>query len=77
MIYDSSYTDAEYPRYRGWGHSTWQEGVRLANAAKVERLVLFHHDPDHDDAFMDRVAAEAEQLRPGTIVAREGMILRP
>ena len=77
MIYDSTYTDAEYPAYRGWGHSTWQAGVRLADAAKVKQLVVFHHDPSHDDAFMDQVAADASALRPGTIVAHEGLVLRP
>lgn len=77
MIYDSTYTDEEYPTYKGWGHSTWQEGVRVANAAGVRTLVLFHHDPNHDDAFMDQVAREAEAARPGTVVAREGMVLRP
>jgi phosphoribosyl 1,2-cyclic phosphodiesterase len=75
MIYDTTYTDDEFPTHKNWGHSTWQEGVRLANAAQVKTLVLFHHDPDHDDAFMDRVAAEAEQARPGTIVAKEGLVL--
>ena len=77
MIYDATYTDEEYPSRRGWGHSTWQEAVRLANAAQVGTLVIFHHDPDHDDDFMDRVAAEAEAARPGTIVAKEGLVLRP
>jgi hypothetical protein len=77
MIYDSTYTDEEYPTYKGWGHSTWQEGVRVANAAGVRTLVLFHHDPNHDDVFMDQVAREAEAARPGTVVAREGMVLRP
>lgn len=83
MIYDSSYTDAEYPRYRGWGHSTWQEGVRLADAAGVGTLAIFHHDPSHDDAFMDGVAREAAAMRPGTaknglprvLVAHEGLTL--
>jgi phosphoribosyl 1,2-cyclic phosphodiesterase len=85
MIYDSSYTDEEYPRYRGWGHSTWQEGVRLADAAEVGTLVIFHHDPSHDDNFMDDVAREAARRRPGTvasglprvIVAHEGLIIAP
>ncbi len=76
VIYDSSYTDAEYPRYRGWGHSTWEEGVRLAEAAGA-RLAIFHHDPSHDDGFMDAVAEAAEAARPGTVVAREGMTLSP
>ena len=85
MIYDSSYTDAEYPRYKGWGHSTWQEGMRVADAANVGTLVIFHHDPSHDDAFMDGVAREAAAARPGTapnglpraIVAHEGLTLSP
>ncbi len=77
MIYDSTYTDDEYSRYAGWGHSTWQEGVRLCDAARVKTYVVFHHDPDHDDAFMDRVATEVEVMRPGSKVAREGMVLTP
>jgi phosphoribosyl 1,2-cyclic phosphodiesterase len=77
FIYDSTYTDDEFPRFVTWGHSTWQEGIRLADAAGVKTLVIFHHDPSHDDAFMDEVAASAERRRPGTLVAREGMILRP
>lgn len=85
MIYDSSYTDAEYPRYRGWGHSTWQEGVRVADAAGVGTLAIFHHDPSHDDAFMDGVAREAAATRPGSapsglpraVVAHEGLTLSP
>jgi ribonuclease BN (tRNA processing enzyme) len=77
MIYDASYTDDEFPSHRNWGHSTWQEGVRLADASGVKTLVIFHHDPGHDDAFMDRVAADAALARPGTIVAQEGLVLRP
>ena len=77
FIYDCSYTDEEYPTYEGWGHSTWQEGVRLADAARVKQLVLFHHDPSHNDTAMDRIAADAAEARPGTVTAREGMILQP
>jgi len=77
MIYDASYTDAEYPAHKDWGHSTWQEGIRLADAAGVKTLVIFHHDPGHDDDFMDQVAADAALARPGTIVAQEGLVLRP
>jgi phosphoribosyl 1,2-cyclic phosphodiesterase len=85
MIYDSSYTDEEYPQYKGWGHSTWQEGMRLADAAGVGTLAIFHHDPSHDDAFMDDVAKKAAALRPGSapgglprvVVAHEGLTLAP
>lgn len=77
VIYDSTYSDEEYPKYRGYGHSTWQEGVRLADAAAAKTLVIFHHDPNNDDDRMDGIAAAAEIARPGTVVAREGMVLTP
>ena len=76
MIYDSTYTDEEYESHKSWGHSTWQQAVRLAVAAKAKMLAIFHHDPAHDDAFMDRVAAEAAAVHAGAIVAREGMVLK-
>ena len=75
MIYDSTYTDAEYPSYVGWGHSTWQQAVRLAQAADVKKLAVFHHDPDHDDNFMRKVEAEAGKALSGAFVAREGLVL--
>ncbi|MFP3422441.1 MBL fold metallo-hydrolase, partial [Bacillus sp. SIMBA_161] len=59
VIYDCTYTDEEFPEKVGWGHSTWQEAVRLCQSANVGQLAIFHHDPDHDDAFMDRIAEEA------------------
>jgi phosphoribosyl 1,2-cyclic phosphodiesterase len=75
IILDTTYTDDEYPSHVGWGHSTWQQGIKLADAAGANQLCLFHHDPEHDDAFMDKIAAAAAAARPGTIVATEGMIL--
>lgn len=73
FIYDCTYTDAEFPERVGWGHSTWQEGVRLARAAGVRRLAIFHHDPDHEDSFMERVEAQAAMMWPGAFVARDNM----
>jgi phosphoribosyl 1,2-cyclic phosphodiesterase len=79
VLYDSTYTDDEFPTKVGWGHSTWQEGVRLCRAAKARRLGIFHHDPDHDDAFMRAVAAEAKATWKGAFVVREGrsVLLQP
>ncbi len=77
FVYDCTYTEEEYPAHAGWGHSTWQEGARLADLAGVRTFVLFHHDPDHTDQRMDGIAREAEARRPGTLVAKEGMILTP
>jgi phosphoribosyl 1,2-cyclic phosphodiesterase len=75
MIYDCTYTDEEFPAYAGWGHSTWQQAVRLADAAGAKKLAVFHHDPDHDDAFMQKVEAAAAKAHPGAFVAREGLVI--
>ncbi len=77
FIYDATYTDEEYPASRGYGHSTWQEGVRLADAASAGLYVAFHHDPSHDDDFMDQVARDLSAVRPNSVVAKEGETLTP
>ncbi|MEH2356312.1 MBL fold metallo-hydrolase [Nostoc sp.] len=80
LIYDSTYTDEEYHSPKspkiGWGHSTWQEAVKVAQAANVKTLVIYHHDPAHDDDFLDRVGKEAAEKFPGAIMAREGLVLQ-
>jgi len=77
VIYDSSYTDQEFPQKIGWGHSTWEEGVRLCQAANARRLCVFHHDPDHDDDFMRDLERRAHTTWPDRIVvARDRLRLR-
>jgi phosphoribosyl 1,2-cyclic phosphodiesterase len=75
VIYDCTYTDAEFKAKIGWGHSTWQEGVRLCKMAGARQLAIFHHDPDHNDDFMRQVEMDARKEWVGTVVAREQMIL--
>ena len=73
VIYDCTYTDKEFEGKIGWGHSTWQEGVCLSKAANVKNLVIFHHDPDHEDRFMERLESDARQLWSVAVLAREHM----
>jgi len=81
VIHDAQYTDAEYRDKVGWGHSSLEYAVDVALAAGVERLVLFHHDPAHDDAMMERMEAMARDHvgRRGqaleVLAAREGLEL--
>ena len=75
VIYDSMFTEKEFKDKPHWGHSTWEEGARLCDLAEAKKLCIFHHDPDHNDSFMDEIAIEAEKKRPGTVVAKEGLIL--
>jgi phosphoribosyl 1,2-cyclic phosphodiesterase len=76
LVYDSQYTPEEYEKKKGWGHSTWLEGVRVAHEANVKRLILFHHDPDHTDNFLDALVHEARSHFPNTDAAKEGWAIR-
>jgi phosphoribosyl 1,2-cyclic phosphodiesterase len=80
LVIDTTYTDDEYYDEKfskvGWGHSTWQEAVKIAKAAKVKQLVLFHHDPSHDDDFLDRLAKEVAIAFPNSILAKEGLSIQ-
>lgn len=71
LIYDTMLTDAEIPRCKGWGHSTWKAGVRLARAAKVKRLAAFHHNPEFDDAKIARLEAKLQAKMPEGFFCRE------
>jgi phosphoribosyl 1,2-cyclic phosphodiesterase len=75
LIYDAQYTPEVYPHRIGWGHSTWLEATKLANAANVQQLVLFHHDPHHSDAALEAIVAQARQHFPNTTAATEGTTL--
>lgn len=79
LIYDATYTDEEYHSPKtskvGWGHSTWQEAVKVAIAANVKTLVIFHHDPLHDDDFLDQVGKQVAEAFPNSVMAREGLSL--
>ncbi len=75
MIYDSTYTEEEFPSKIGWGHSTWNQGVKLCREAGVKSLAIFHHEPEHEDDFMDKLGAQAKAEWDGAFVAKEGMTL--
>jgi phosphoribosyl 1,2-cyclic phosphodiesterase len=77
VIYDSTYTDDEFASYVGWGHSTWQEGVRLCKAAGARHLAIFHHDPGRDDKALDQIGQQAVREFSGAFVAREQEIFVP
>jgi diguanylate cyclase (GGDEF)-like protein len=82
VIHDAQYTEEEYGQRVGWGHSTVEYATDVAMAAGAKRLALFHHDPSHDDPFMElfetgaraRVAAAGGSL--DVFAAREGMELQ-
>ncbi len=54
LIHEGLYTPEKLPRFKGWGHSSWEQAVEVADRAKVKKLAITHHDPDHDNDFLWR-----------------------
>lgn len=79
VIFDAQYTADEYREHTGWGHSSMENAVRCARDMQVKQLQLFHHDPSHDDAFLDQMLADARRIAAGSAMriesAREGIQL--
>ena len=73
LVYDSQYTPEEYGSKRGWGHSTFEEGAKLAKLAGARRLVLFHHDPMQSDAAVLQKESRARALFDEVVAAYEGL----
>jgi len=73
LIYDAQFTPEEYPARKGWGHSTWLEATRVAQDCEVDRLILFHHDPSHEDVVMIDIVSQARKHFERTQAAQEGM----
>lgn len=65
LIYDATFTPDEYENgKRGWGHSTWLEGTKLAEEAQVKNLYLSHFNPNHSDADIDQIISLAKEKFP-------------
>ena len=74
LIHDGQYTTEEYQRkFKGWGHSTWQQAAEVALLANVKKLIITHHDPDHNDDFLEGLEEECQKVFPDSLFAREGM----
>lgn len=75
VVYDCTYTEDEMPRRFGYGHSTWQHGVKLAEAAKIGKLALFHHAPSRTDDEIDEFEKLAKRHFGGTFAARDFQVI--
>jgi phosphoribosyl 1,2-cyclic phosphodiesterase len=81
LIHDCQYAEAEYRAHRGWGHSSVPDALTFARRCAPRELLLFHHDPGHDDARLEALGAEAEShwARMGgegpVDMAREGRVI--
>ena len=72
LIHDAQYTPDELKVKRGWGHSSWEQAIEVAERAGVKKLALFHHDPEHNDTFLLNMEIECRKRFADLFLAREG-----
>ena len=72
LIFDAAYSDEDYPRFKGWGHSTWQVGYKTARQLDVKTLVLSGFNPDLTDDALDAITHLTKDMTGNTVVAKEG-----
>jgi ribonuclease BN (tRNA processing enzyme) len=72
LIHDAQYTSDELKMKKGWGHSSWEQAIEVAEQAGVKKLALFHHDPEHNDTFLSNMEMECQKRFPDAFFAREG-----
>ncbi len=77
LIYDAYYAEHDHYGKAAIARpiATWESGIEVANVANVKQVVMFHHDPMHDDDFLDRVETEVQARFANVQLAREGMAI--
>ena len=73
LIHDAQFTPDELKEKKGWGHSSWEQAVEVAEQAGAKKLALFHHDPEHNDSFLFRMEEDCQKRFAGAFLSREGM----
>ncbi len=73
LLHDAQYIPEQYPMFQGFGHSTYEMACEVAEKAGVKKLVLVHHDPNHDDSVLKEIEQNAAKIFPNTVLGCEGM----
>ena len=73
LVHDAQFTPEELKEKKGWGHSSWEQAVEVAEQSGAKKLALFHHDPEHTDRFLFRMEKECQKRFAEAFLAREGM----
>jgi ribonuclease BN (tRNA processing enzyme) len=73
LVHEAQYTTEELKDKKGWGHSSYEQAIQVAEMAGVKQLAITHHDPDHDDDFLTRIEKECQQRYKDCFLAREQM----
>jgi phosphoribosyl 1,2-cyclic phosphodiesterase len=76
FVNDAQFTPSQLASNRkGWGHSSWRDGVNIAREVDAKTVVLFHHDPDSTDRVLDGILRAAREEFDSVFAASEGMVI--
>ena len=73
LVHEAQYTPEQLMAHQGWGHSSFDQAIEVAERAGVKKLAITHHDPEHNDAFLTKLEKECQKRFPNCIFAREHM----
>jgi phosphoribosyl 1,2-cyclic phosphodiesterase len=73
LVHEAQYTSEELESHRGWGHSSYEQAIEVAERAGVKKLAITHHAPEHNDAFLAKMEIECQKRFPNCVLAREYM----
>ncbi|WP_298551544.1 MBL fold metallo-hydrolase [uncultured Algibacter sp.] len=76
LIHDAQYTPEQLFNHRGWGHSSWEQAIEVAELAGIKKLFLTHHDPEHNDEFLRNIEKQCQKRFPNCFLAREGQQIK-
>ncbi len=73
LIHEAQYTNQQLNERKGWGHSSFDQAMLVAEMAEARQLIMTHHDPDHNDAFLTQMEKRCQKRFKDCVLAREGM----
>ena len=73
LIHDAHFTDADLINHKGWGHSSWETTIKLAEKVNVNKAVLYHYNPLYNDNQLLEIENKAKKAFPNTIASKQGL----
>ncbi|SVD93569.1 uncharacterized protein METZ01_LOCUS446423, partial [marine metagenome] len=75
LIHDAHFTPEDLINHKGWGHSSWEQAVIMAQKSNSKQLILFHHNPNYNDNQVELIEQKAKQVFNQTIAAKQGLVI--
>ena len=75
IIHDSHFSKEDLPNHKGWGHSSWDQAVEIAEKSNSKQLALYHYNPDYDDEKIQLIEKQAQKIFKQTIAPKQGLVI--